>query len=269
MQKIFFLRNQLTIGNRIGMKMYEINSIDSFRWHLIFFKWFGLWPSKKTSILYYIYSTLQIIINFIGWPVTMLACVFYVESVDDIVDHLILSTSCVLASIKSVNVLWHQAKFRNLIEIAKQMDRSVPKSNGKTIEMFQENQKFCQTMLKVCTVAYMSSFCSIVIQNSLAVPEKRIWHSTILYPSEILQKPIIYYIGFYHQAICNCLSCLLSAVLDTYPSIFLHILNGHIDAINFRLEKLGNDLKRTQYEIKRELIDICKCYETCLRLDSR
>lgn len=241
-----------------------MNSKDNIKYHILIFKILGLWPSENDSIGYKMWTYIYCILFCFGCPASHLICVFYVESMNAIVDNLVLTSSIIIASMKAINVLLQKRKFVQLSATLKQMDYEIsdPISQEKIKKITKQSHMIFFVFLSI----YWSAWTNVVMQVLSASPEERIWLSTYLIPNEFLNQPNIYLGVLIYQAVANFTLCTLDVPLDTYGAILLHTLAGHVDALGHRLQKLGNDKinQLSSAANKRELVHICKNYVNLL-----
>lgn len=243
----------------------NMNSKVNIKYHLFFFKTLGLWPNLENgSVFYKIWSFMFCTFLYFGLPASHLVCVLFVGSVELIVDNLVLTSTVIMASIKAFNVLAQKRKFDQLLETLQKMDCEIidPVSEEKLKKITKESHLIYFVFILIFSGAYINC----LTQALASPPEQRIWSSTYLIPSDFLHRPKIYIGVLVYQIIANWFLCTLSVSLDTYGAILLHTLAGHVDALGYRLHKLGNDGNRrlSNADNKLELVKICKNYVNLL-----
>lgn len=242
-------------------------SVDFLKYHILMFRVCGLWPNEKGSWLYDCWSTIFVVVVAIGFPLSQLVCVLFVDSVDAIVEHLVLSSTVVMATVKGINVLIQKRKLVQLFGILNQLDENVAIKKRKYQEIFDAIRKNCNNISLLFVAAYGVAWLILVLQAVFSnAGSSSGWSSTYLYPSEYLHKPSIYIGGLVYQATSNLLLCVLDAVVDTYSVILVNILVGHIDILKIQMQEFdAKERSKNDPNQYKSLIQFCKNYDTILR----
>lgn len=230
--------------------------------HLFAFKVCGLWETEKSSNLYKLWSLFFSYVICIGFPISQIICVFYVNSVNQVVDHLVLTSTVAVVPFKAFNVLYNRKKFEQLLVNLRQMDEKsfIEFPSRSAIK----KKSFFITFMFLC--AYLSAWILVALQVIFSPPNARIWSSTFLYPHEWFHHPVIYVGGLCYQCYSNFMLCFLDAFVDTYGAILLIILDGHIQSVGNKLQSIGQNARDSKYmKNNEELLAICRAYEVCLR----
>lgn len=239
-----------------------MDSAKMFKWHILDFWACGLWPSKTRSSFYTCYSILISMFAFVLYPISSLVCVFFMNTVDAIVDNLVLTSSLILVSMKALNLLIHQQKLVEILCILKKLDKTISP---------QEYQLIFASIFKRSNVLFFCFFgnfimCYVTVLLLVLVsdPGHRTWSSTYLYPIEILHHRIIYFGGVVIQGISNLLQVVVDVSFDTYGASLMDLASGHIKLLGKRLSVLGTN-KESLYQQKLKLIDLCEKYILILK----
>lgn len=232
------------------------------KFHLILFRVVGLWPTSKSSKSYIIWCAFFSLIVIIGFPISQIVCVFYVNSVNEAVDSLLLLCTAAFVPPKAFNVLFHVKQLTELLKLINEMDEK--KFIGSTHFNVIKKRSSWITYSSACV--YISACCCIAIQVIVSEPSKRFWSSTFFYPAEILHGQVIYVSGIFYQGFSNFIFVILCAAVDTYAVVLLIILNEYIRAIGNKLQSIGYKNQHLKFgKNEKELIVICQTYEDCLR----
>lgn len=213
-----------------------MESLQVLEYHMFFCHICGLWPSPRPSYWYWLYSYAFITVILIGCCAISFISLPYVDSVDQIVDNLIINSSLIMTSIKGVNVLIQRKKITKLFEKIHQLDEKC--SETETI-LFRNVLKESRILFKIFMSAYMFSYVLLVSQSVFSAPGKGLWASTYFFPFEWARNVIIYRTVFAHQAISCFIIAIIDAICDTYVPILCHIIGGHIDVLSHRLKSIG------------------------------
>lgn len=230
------------------------------KWHLRVLKSCGLWLPESGSILYTIWVIIFNAFVNIGFPISQLVCVLWVDSVNTAVHHLITTSSVVMAAVKGLNVLAKRKTFAELLRLMKELDATV--TNDEYESIFKPKFLHSHRLLLLFCVNYIGAWMCLAIEVIMSKPIDRLWSSTYLYPSEFLHQRGIYIGGIIFQSISNLLVVFIDIVVDTYGSALLHVLGGHIEVLSEHLQALGKDCSETHEYPNQEiiLINLCKKY---------
>lgn len=242
-----------------------MNSRNVLKWHIRVFKICGLWPPHGGSILYTIWSIFFTLTVYIGFPISQLAVVFFVDSVNAAVDHLVMTSTIVMAAIKGLNILVQRKNLIKLFGLMKELDETI------TIEEYNHvfKKKFQESdfLLLLFCVNYIGSWICVGIQVIMSDPGHRLYSSTHLLPNAFLHQQNIYVGGIIFQAISNLFMVFVDIVVDTYGASLLHVLGGHLDVLGQRLRELGKNCSETVHygQQNKKLIDLYKEYLLIIR----
>lgn len=239
------------------------------KWHIRVFKLCGLWPPKGGSILYSIWVVFFTLTVNIGFPISQLICVLWIDSVNAAVDNMIITSSVIMAVVKGLNVLAKKKTFVELLQLMKELDSTVTPSEYDRV--FKRKFLVSNGLLLLFCASYFGSWSCIAVQEIVSDPAKRLWSSTYLYPSEFLHHNGIYLGGIIFQSLSNLLVVIVDIVADTYGASLLLLLGGHIEILGEHLQALGKDCDKTE-DFKHQhkiLIELCKKYLLIIRFGKR
>lgn len=239
------------------------------KWHIRVFKLCGLWPPEGGSILYSIWVVFFTLTVYIGFPISQLISVLWIDSVNAAVDNLIITSSVIMAVVKGLNVLAKKKTFVELLHLMKELDSTVTPAEHNRI--FKRKFLVSDGLILLFCVSYIGSWTCIVIQVIMSDPEHRLWSSTYLYPSDFLHHSGIYLGGIIFQSISNFLVVIVDIVADTYGASLLHVLDGHIEILSEHLQALGKDCDKTE-DFQHQhtiLIELCEKYLLIIRFGKR
>lgn len=243
-----------------------MNSLDMLKFHIDTFRIYGLWPNENGSRLYDCWTIIFSVVVAIIFPLTQLACVLFVESLDEIVEHMVLSSTVVMVSAKGFNVLYQKRKLVQLFTALQSMDDNVEIDRQKYREIFENTSKKCRLLSLSFFGAYVMSWSLLALQLAFSDVENRGWSSTYLFPSPFLRQPSIYWSGICYQAISNLIICTMAAAADTYVVVIINILVGHIDTLKVQLSEMSVDGDiQSCAEDYRSLVRFCEKYRIILR----
>lgn len=241
---------------------------------ILIFKFFGLWPSVNPKFYHYLHTAIAFYLLSIGFIVSLGISIAFVKSIKQAIDNLIVSSSVILAFIKGINVYFNKTKLIKLFEMLKQVDDQCSCENE--IKKLQKMYLDSKILFNLFLSTYITAWIVLAFQSMWASKDKVFWSSTALYPHEINQNKIVYWLLLMFQGFANFLLVILVAATDTYGVILNHILDGHIDVLASRLEALGSDkyahLEQSFGKMQKRMCDFAlencvRTYFTCLRLE--
>lgn len=245
-----------------------MSTADIFKYHIFMFRVCGIWPNEKGGWLYDCWSVIFYVIVAIGFPLSQLVCVFFVDSVDGVVENLLLVNTCATAAVKGVNLYIQKRKLVQLFSILDKLDENTPIERKKYEEIFEPLIKSGNRISLMFAAAYGTSWTILALQLFLVSADKRGWSSTYLYPEGFFHMPIIYVGGSIYQATSNLFFCFLDAALDTYAVIFMNILIGHIEVMKIQLQQFtADDSPQNRSRQYQSLIRLCEYYKSILRYE--
>lgn len=255
------------IDSKISVDTSEVLAL-----HIRIFKSVGLWPPDKRNCLNSLHMFLAFGVGAFGFSAILLGTIPYVNSIKQVVDNLMISSSVVLAAIKGIIVYYNKPKLLQLIGMLKDLDTFITKNEEKSI--ITVILRDCKSIANMFLAVYISAWIVLAAHSVFAVDDRtKIWSSTTLYPFEFAQLRSVYWIVLIFEALANLLLCITDGMTDTYGAILSNILGAHIDVLGQKLNSLGgkeNTLNRinaelTEAEIESELKTCVNIYVQCKR----
>lgn len=77
-----------------------MDSRNVLKWHIRVFKVCGMWPPDNRSPWYTVWMFVFCFAVNIVFPISLLTCVVFVNSINGMVDHLLISSTVFMAAIK-------------------------------------------------------------------------------------------------------------------------------------------------------------------------
>lgn len=215
-----------------------MDSVKNLKYHVFVFQIFGLWPPINGSMLYSVYSYICVWVILIFFPATLLLSMLFVDSLEKVVDNLIINSSLSMASLKGINVLRRKRHLLRLFQMIRKMDSDCSKEEEISFRpLFME----IKILYWLATITYFLAYIFLGSQSIWSERGKGLWSSTYFFPFDFAKNEILYQAVFIHQAISNLVIVILDAAVDTYGVICSHIIGGHVDALGARLRALGTD----------------------------
>lgn len=233
------------------------------KWHIRLFKLCGLWPPENGSTLYSIWMVFFNWFVNVAYPISQIACGFWIESVDRMVDYVFITSSVIMVVIKGFNVLAKKKYFVELLRLIQELDATITTEEYE--KHFKPKFQSLNTLLQFFTFTYMGCWVFAVSQDIVADPSQKTYSSTYFYPSEFLHQRDIYTGGIMFQWIANLCQVIINIFVDTYGAWLTHILGGHIEVLSQRLQSLGIN-PEDSHDQEKELIKLCKKYLLIIRL---
>lgn len=245
-----------------------MDSLELLRNHINTFKLFGLWPyfQLKPSLWYRLWSFITFITIGILFTLSLILSVFYSSSVDKIVDNLIITSSVVVVILKGINLFVNKSKLLELFQLLHRIDSQIHEE--KHLSKFSIIFRDCRYLYTAYLYTFMPTVIMLIFQVIFSRPERRMWNSTYLYPYDWAKDPYAYYGGIVFQGISNCCVCYFAISVDTYGIILIKILEGYVEILCDRVQKLGKKdvlAMVPTHLLYSDLINCCKSYENLLR----
>lgn len=245
------------------------------KYQILIFKAFGLWSNKRT-----IWNRLHLLFAFyfisIGFILTIITSLLFVNSMKQVVDHLIVLNSTVLAFLKGLVFYFKYTKHMQFFEIIEKLNKEINFQSNTESTIMKTAKKFIDILSYGFAVCYLFAWISLAIQSSFSGGEQMFWTSTAFYPGNISQNRIIYWIIFMFQGFANLVLVIATFACDTYGIIVIMMLNGYIDVLSSRLKSLGSDKMQLDadgtsprssqiIDASFELVECVKIFYTCLK----
>lgn len=241
-----------------------MDSSKALKYNLRTFTFVGLWPLKslRYPFLYNFWAVIVWLILGILYPCTLILSLFFADSIYEMAEHLVLTSSVVVLVIKAINLLLNRKELRQLFGQLEELDGDI-REEPHVAQM--------QALILMSHRLYFSFLCPyiftcvlLVFQAIFSSPETRMWSSTYSYPFDWAHFTYIYVSGIFFQGICNFFIVFFAVAADTYGVILIYILVAHIDILHRRLERLGKCYHKAGSEPYGDLIYCCKAYEKIL-----
>lgn len=190
----------------------------------------------------------------------------FVQSMNQVVDNLVITSSLIMASVKGIIVFLNQRKLKRLFSMLEELDIGIKSSAEEA--MFEGIFAESRTLLRMFLVAYLSAWSCLASQMWWSNTDQILWSSTYLYPIDALQARSIYLGVLIYQCFSNLCICVIDTSADTYGVILNHILGGHIEVLGMRVRQLGQGYGKDRLRDREAgvtLIECVKIYELCLR----
>lgn len=241
---------------------------------IFIFRHTGIWPPMPKTHLYNLSTVMWLLLIGIPFPLTIFVNLYYATTIQQIVDHFLISTTAMFCTLKAINIYWQQRNVRKVFELHATM---LNKSNNKfdDVDEFNRIKRYNRLILRFFVFLYLTTWCTVVLQVIFGKPEKRMWPSTYNLPHETLKEPKLYLIVLIYQGLSNLILTLWCGLVDTFPVILILMLGGHIDRLCQRLRQLGKDFhddvddEETKLSPNdryyRDLKECIEYYELCTR----
>lgn len=221
------------------------------------FKAYGLWPSANSSTAYNWWTINVFITIGIGLPLSQIVNCLFADSLDQVVQICLLSSTIIVVTVKSVIVYFKGAKLRELLKVLERMDSDV--CEPEHIRIIDKRLRQSGKIYWGFFIAYLSSCFILSIQACFAAKEARTWQSTIMYPYDWAKIEWVYTAVLVYQACSNTILCVFAVSGDTYGVILTNILVAHITILRKKCQKMRES----------QIKECCLIYEDILRQAKR
>lgn len=228
----------------------SVDSVKALKYQFIMFQYLGIWPPNPPTWSSHLYTFVAFYMLSAGFIGSLAASIIFVKSMKQVIDNLIVSSSVLLVVIKGIIIYFTKPKALNVLKLMRELDARVDGDDEESVlaVIYDQSGK----LLKLFLGAYMTAWVALAFQSLWADKEESFWSSTALYPYEISQNKIVYWLVLMFQGFANFVECILVAAADTYGVILYHILGGHVEVLALRLKKLG--FKRIVGKVEPDVI---------------
>lgn len=243
-----------------------MDSLSVVKYPLIVLRLSGVWQPKDQKpirkLLYNIWTILNVFAFGLLFSLIEFLNIFFVNSADEIVANLMISSTVFVTVIKAYFVIINRKRMLKLFDLIHELDKNVDFDGIQ--QTFNPILKFSKLLFKIFGCCYFSCLGILLVDTVFADPAKRFYSSTYSYTYEFTRKPIVYRSVLIFQMLANITSCFMDIGLDTYGIILVYILYGHFDVLATKLSKLGT--KGTEQENHSALRGLIAHYTTILEL---
>lgn len=230
-------------------------TMQSMKFHILVWKICGVWPDTQSQQIWYpFYAILFFGIIFIIFPVCMILNLIWVDNLNQVVETLLICSTCVLASLKGFFVLLKQSKLRELFAIINEMDMHVKTDVQKDI--IKVAIKECRTLIFVASGLYYGGVNSAFILSFLGSERALMWPSW--YPCiHYENSTVIFFTLAIYQYVASLFVALMDSSVDIYGSALNKMLGAHLDILGIQLKNLGIEPdKNTQIKNGTKQLDV-------------
>lgn len=217
------------------------------------FRFYGVWPSIKTSWAYNAWSLIFLIISIFIYSISQFLNFLFITKISEIADMLNIFSSAFVVVFKGIVIYQKNHQLRHLISIMKIVDSKIYGIDEQQIHSKQI--RICRLIYKTFLYSYVSVAIIIVIQLIFASNERRLVTSTLYYPWEWSKNNYAYTGGVIFHGTMVILACLFGIHTDTYGVILSNVLVGYIDVLGYKLKNMS----------QAKMVDCFKFYEDILR----
>lgn len=242
-----------------------MDSLLALKYHFKTFSLFGVWLKNEAenSRLYHFWTVIIFIVLGVLFPLSQIVNIIFVNSVTEMVDRSVITSSVVVVVIKALNLYANRKRLTELLNQLTDLDGEINELSH--IQHINLAIKFGHRLYFTFLYPYISTCVLLVFQTIYSRPEIRLWSSTYEYPFEWAHQTHIYVIGLFIQGIANTCVVIFAVAADTYGVVLIHLLSKHIVILQDRLECLGQNANQSANEHYNELIFCCNVYEWILK----
>lgn len=226
-----------------------MNSAECLRVHRVIFQTFGLWTEKKTLINFQI---IMFYTTAIGFILTIITSIFFVESMKQVVDNLMVMNSSVLVVLKSIIFALKYSQHIKMFALIEKLDKEINVKSFAEIAIIKKVTSKVSLLFRAFAACYAFAWIVLAIQSIFQSSDKVFWSSIALYPGEISQIRVLYWIVLIFQAFANLILVVLTFACDTYGIVVIMILSGFIEVLVSRLSNLGNKVDKAEAKIEEK-----------------
>ncbi|KAI8126968.1 Odorant receptor 2a [Lucilia cuprina] len=239
-----------------------LNSANGFKylWMNWVFVGMHLPPNTKSilwSILYYTYSAVINLLASVCLPASMLANLWLINSWQEVVANLSLTTTIAIAPFKQLAVLVHRRALLKANEFLKPLDeRSSHQDRDRRIIL--NTTHYCHLYYIFYIAIYC--FCAIGFAYIGWINDRLVYSGW--FPNILTDTRSNYILAFAYQNFAQTCLVFQNANNDVYPLCYLSMVIAHLKTLANRIERIGMDKKKLTPE---ENIEELKIYFECIR----
>lgn len=232
---------------------------------VVVFRWVGLWPSKDSSIFYWMYGMFVLSTASFLFTFTMMFQLICFTKKEDLTENSFMALTELALFVKIVNFYY---RYRSM------------QSHLDTINEFEfctdAERKLFMKRLKFAYFVYMMDFIilnvSIVMTfaGAISAPDRKIafpaWH-----PFDWENNTNNYVIVVLYQLCAMGISGNVQVVIQQYPSLMFYCISGQMEILSMRLRNMGHkELSEESSQVDKEnLENISQSLNKCIRTHHR
>lgn len=220
------------MANKISLTVGEFNS------HIIGLRCFAYFPLDsnnwfKELCFYFLFAPFVHFFVNIYATCSMFFQLFFLDSIDEIMDNIFLSVSAVLVACKgTINLLKRKYIYR-ILELSRDINTRI--NDPHDAEIMIHAEKITKWIHLFFWVTYVSTAITCWFPP-LYAKERRLMFSAY-FPFDWMHNDFNYWATYFYQGVTIILLCCLQSVIDTFCGCQLVVMHGYVRV-------LGNKLKR-------------------------
>lgn len=240
-------------------------SMNVMNYHLKVWKVCGIWTHPDQPRWYPLYAFLLFGIVFGIFPMCIVLNLIWVTSLNQVIETLLICSTCVLAAFKGICVLAKKSDLLELFKIVHKMDDFLKTEEQRDIVRYAVKQSM--SLVYLLSGCYYGG-CNAALLLTLITPNWILlwpsWYPFLTYES----GDRIFFVLLVYQYICSHFMAFMDTACDVYGSALNKVLGAHLDALGLRLKNLGVagdqfGVDRKQWEL--ELNDCVEYYGMCIK----
>lgn len=244
--------------------LFDMDTLKLLRPHKFLFKFFGIWLQER-NLLSFLHVSIAFYLITLVLIFTLFTSILFVSSKKQAIDNLIVSSSSVLALLKGIVFHLNYSKNLQIFKSIQKLDKDIEWRSQTETSIIARVIRAATLLFRIFAATYISAWISLLIQNILGSSEKVFWSSTALYPGEISQDRVLYWVVLIFQGLSNLELVFLVFSFDTYGFIITMILSAHFDVLTERLRNLGSKKNIANPTTSSQLIDSTTNLKECVK----
>lgn len=234
------------------------------RSHVFVLRLTRIWPTDVDG-QWYKWSTAAVF-TWLGivLPFSVFVNIFYVDTIQEAMDHTFIPLSGWGTAFKASVLYWRRDNIRQLFRI----HASLLHGTGENVQIHNRIAGTNMGMHGVLTALDVIWSFVLMIQIAIALPDDRIYLSTLNFPSEFSRHFVVYWILLLYQMLGTTGITVWVSMEDSFCVALINIACGHVEDLKHKLRRLGTEFTEGEDRNARyykDLIVCCKRYEQCLR----
>lgn len=247
------------IGRIYGTQLTEIIPYG-FRSQIFVLRLAGLWPTADDSPSYKWLTNAYFFFVGLCYPMSMFVNIFYVGSVEGIMDNLFLVFSGLAIAVKAGNLYWRHDSIREIFRLHVVLLRDASREH--TLQ-HDRIARINDRINMAVTAFYSALITAMIIQLFFSVRQERFFASTTYIPFDGAQRSSVYLFVLVYQVLNSWHNIITVASQDSLFLAMIITVCRHVRQLKERLQQLNSNGDDSKFYV--DLIDSCKRYNSCLR----
>ncbi|EDW82053.1 uncharacterized protein Dwil_GK18847 [Drosophila willistoni] len=218
--------------------------------------------SRRRFLLYAIILNTFVTLFF---PMTLLAKLFYTQSLPELCENLTITITDIAAGLKFLNVFLVLKELKKIRHLVKQLDaRALEVNNEEELGVLDRGVRWSKNSFRIFAGIFVFGTCLSCLRVYLSKER------TLLYPAwfgiDWRQSDSAYGIIFAYQFLGLVVQALQDCANDSYPPAFLCLLTAHMRVLELRIRRIGYEGHGSRGDAHAKLVECIQDFMQIHRL---